>query len=79
MSAAQPERGDPRCSIYPGTAVLILAGQLAQTASVLTKSLRGLLASVDAIGNSAVRTYDSRLPAAGFGCGRDFRQAQAFI
>ena len=57
--------------------MLILAGQLAQTASVLTKSLRGLLASVDAIGNSAVRTYDSRLPAAGFGCGRDFRQAQS--
>ena len=57
--------------------MLILAGQLAQTASVLTKSLRGLLASVDAIGNSAVRTYDSRLPAAGFGCGWDFRQAQS--
>jgi len=58
--------------------VLILAGQLAQTASVLTKSLRGLLASVEAAaGNSAVRTYDSRLPAqAGSGRGWDFRQAQ---
>jgi len=35
MSGAQPERGDSRCSIYPATAVPILAGQLAQTASLL--------------------------------------------
>jgi hypothetical protein len=49
----------------------ILAGQLAQNASVLAKSPCGLLAFADAVGNSAVRTYDSRLPAQA-GSGREW-------